>query len=286
MWKDYINIIKERDIDYNYQEYCLWFCGHFSYNIYSLSHCINLIEKENGDLLPISKNLIDYFYSNDIDLMISLIYHINDLKNLDFIIMNNNKDKNIDSFFSSRDSKLYFFNLFSFDNELLLSNDSNNATLLFLFFYFLPENKNQDLLYHSRKKIPLVSCNQVSLNHFKMLIFLMKEYDTISYNSLCKNHNMNLVLLEDFCINATELYTFFNHDDWYEILPIVKMTILFKENCHFSNFSDFSKNKVYYTVPTLSSFIQYFQKELEFFNLKEKLSKKWQFNKKDIVVKI
>lgn len=286
MWKNYIEIIKERDIDYNHQEYCLWFAGHFSYNIYSLDKCIDLLEKDNYDLLPITKNLIDYFYSNNIEIMLNLIYHLNDLKNLDFIIMETNSNNNIDNLFFSRDSKLYFFNLFSFDIEVLLSNNTNKATLLYLFFYFLPNNKSQDLLYHSRKKIPLISCNQITFNHFEMLIFLMKESDTTNYNSLCKNYNFNLILLEDFCQSATEIYTFLENDEWYDILPIDKIKVLFKDNCYLNNFLEYKNKKVYYTVPTLSDFIQYFQKELEFLRLKEKLTKKGQFNHKDKVVKI
>lgn len=286
MWKTYIEIIKERDINYNYQEYCLWFSCHFSYEIIPLKDFINIIEYENGDLLPIYKNLTNYFYSHSLEFMINLIYHLNDLKNLDFIIMDNSITNNIESLFSSRHNKLYFLNLFSFDTELLLSSENNSASLLFLFLYFFPNNKNQDLLYHSKKNIPLISCNKVSFTQFEMLLFLMKNFNTENYKNLCDGYNLNLILIEDFCQSANEIYTFLDKDDWYKILPIQKIKVLFKEKCHLNNFLYFQNKKIYYIVPTLTEFITYFQKELDFLHLQEKLTTKNQLNYKEKIVKI
>ena len=78
MWKKYIDILKLRDENYTHQEYCLWFSGYFSYKINSLDDFSKELEKENGDLLPISKNLTDMFYQLNIEAIVNLIYHINE----------------------------------------------------------------------------------------------------------------------------------------------------------------------------------------------------------------
>lgn len=287
MWKNYIDIIQERDINYTHQEYCLWFAGYFSYQIYTLESFKTLLEKNNGDLLPISQNIVDYFQSSNIEAIINFIYHINDLDNLDFLIMKTNHETNIDYLFNFIDYKTYFCNVFSYDPELLLQQNNQNATLLFLFLFFLPQHKYQDSLKHPRKKIPLISCNKISFSHFEMLLYLMKTYTQEEFNLLCYHYNLNMFLLEDFCHNSSTLYFTLDNDQWYEILPIDKIKTLFNENCMLSNFLDFKDKNVYYSVPTLAEFIQYFQKELEFLKLKEKLtSKKGQSIQKEKVVKI
>lgn len=286
MWKNYIDIIKERDKDYSHQEYCIWFAGHFSYNIYSLSDFINLLEKENGDLLPISKNLTDFFYSLDIEALINLIYHINDISELDFIIMDNDNKTNLENLFSSITNTSYIFKLFSFDSEILLSEDKNHATLLFLFLFFIPQHKTSDSLYHYRKKIPLLCCNKITFNHFEMLLYLMKTYEEESFFQLCEVHNLNFILIEDFCQNSTDIYVVSNNEEWYNILPINKIKVLFNENCTLENYIQFSNNKIFRIVPTLMTFINYFQKELNFLKLKEKLAQKSQLNHKDKIIKL
>lgn len=285
MWKHYINFIQKRNLDYDYREYCVWFASIFSYTIYSLNEYINIIEKDNGDLLPISKNLTNYFYSHNIEYIINLLYHINELKNLDFIIMDNHFSNNIEKLFYSRNNSLYFFNIFSYDNEILLSSDDNNATLLYLFFYFCPTHHNQDLLHHSIKKIPLISCNKITFNHFEMLLYLMKSFDEKTFGLLSVNYNLNLLMIEDFCKSATEIYTFLEHDEWYEILPINRIKILFKENCYL-NFLEMKKISFFSNVPTLHNFIEYLQKECEFLQLKDKLTSKGQLIEKQKIIKI
>lgn len=286
MWKEYIETIKSRDINYNHQEYCLWFSCYFSLTIKPIDEISQYLERENGELLPISKNLTDAFFEIDIETIVNLIYHLNDLKCLDFLIMESEDTVNLNLLFSDKDNQKYIFNLFSFDFELLLENQSNNSSLLFLFFYFLPQHKRTDSLYHSIKKIPLISCNKISFNNFQMLLFLMKEYNVNTFEGLCKNYNLNLFLLEDFCKSANDIYTFLENEDWYDILPIEKMKILFKENCHFNKYNDFKDKVVYYTVPTLSRFLKYFQKELEFLSLKEKLNIKIKLPIKYKIIKI
>lgn len=287
MWKNYIDIIKKRDINYTHQEYCLWFSGYFSYQIYPLEYFKTFIEKDNGDLLPISQNIVDYFQSSNIEAIINLIYHINDLDNLDFLIMKTNHENNINYLFDFHDDKNYFCNVFSYDPELLLQQNNLNATLLFLFLFFLPQHKHKDSLTHPRKKFPLISCNKITFSNFEMLLYLMKTYSQEEFNILCSNYNLNMFLLEDFCHNSPTLYFTLDNDEWYDILPIDKITVLFNENCMLSNFLDFKDKNVYYCVPTLAEFIQYFQKELEFLKLKEKLtSKNGQSIQKDKVIKI
>lgn len=288
MWKKYVDIIKDRDINYTHQEYCLWFSYHFNYEIYSFSYFKSLIEENNDDLLPISKNIVNYFQNANIEAIINLIYHINDLDNLDFIIMKTSEDEsNLDYLFKYKDIKSYFCNIFSYDPELLLSHDEENFVLLFLFLFFLPQHKYHDSLTHPRKFFPLISCNKITLENFKMLLFLMKLYDQENFNLLCKDYNLNLLLLEDFCYNSSTLYFTLNKEEWYDVLPIEKIKLLFNENCMLSNFLDFKDKKVYYSVPTLIEFVQYFQKELEFLKLKEKLtSKKGQSIQKEKIIKI
>ena len=275
MWNNYIKIIKTRDDDYTMQEYCIWFAANFSLNLYSLNEFSLLIEKENGKLLPITKNISDNFYNANLDFMINFIYHLNELKNLDFLIMDNVDSLNYDKMFKNKDSSLYFFRLFSLDNEILLSQNNNNNTLLFLFFYFFPKPYKCDLLFHHHKKFPLISCNKITFYHFEMLLFLMKSFEQITFNNLCNGYNLNLILIEDFCQSATQLYNDIDDNyEWFDILPIDKMKTLFLNNCEFKNFIDFRNHKVYYTVPTLEKFINYLQKDFEFHILKEKLDNK------------
>lgn len=286
MWKKYIDILKLRDENYTHQEYCLWFSGYFSYKINSLDDFSKELEKENGDLLPISKNLTDMFYQLNIEAIVNLIYHINELENLDFIVMNSSKQNNLETLFCSTQSSSYIYQLFSFDNEILLSDDNENATLLFLFLYFLPQHKSKDSLYHSRKKIPLISCNKITFNHFEMLLYLMSIYDKPWLESLSEKYNLNLILLEDFCQNSTEIYTIIDKEEWYNILPLNKMRVLFDQNCSFENYHEYSKNKAFRIAPTLLDFLNLFQKELSFLQLKQKLTMKGQFNKKEKIIKI
>lgn len=286
MWKKYINTITKNKNIKDYKTYCLWFANHFSFRIYSLHELFNTIEKENGDLLPISKNLTTFFHSANIEVFINIIYHINELDNLDFIIMKSESKDNFSYLFNHININHYFCNVFSFDYELLLSNNNSKATILYLFLFFLPGHNISDSLFHSRKKIPLICCNKITLEHFNMLLFLMKIYDKDNFNILCKGYNLNCILLEDFCQNSTEIYVVTEKEDWNHLLPVEKMTLLFKEHCTFINFEDYRKEKLFYTAPSLIEYIQFFQKKLEYITLKNKLDLKAQLVIKNKVIKI
>lgn len=286
MWKEYINIISKNMPRSDYKDYCVWFAHQFSYTIVSLNEIIDIVEKENGDLLPISKNLTDFFHSAKVDIIINLVYHLNELENLDFLIMKPSQQDNFSYLFSYSHINCYFANVFSFDYELLLSEDKYTNTMLYLFLFFLPQHKFSDSLVHSKKKIPLISCNKITLNNFEMLLYLMKQYDNNNFSIFCDNYNLNLILLEDFCQNTTDIYTITEKEDWYNILPTDKMTILFKQNCSFKNFEEFREKKMYFTAPSLIEFIRFFQKNLEYIVLKEKLDLKAQFVKKIKPIKI
>lgn len=279
MWKEYINIINKNKPIGDYKDYCLWFANQFSYRIYSLNEIVTVIEQENEDLLPISKNLTEFFHFAKVEIMINLIYHLNELTNLDFLIMKPNSQDNFSYLFSYKNINSYFPNVFCFDYEILLSNDNQDSTILYLFLFFLPDHKIVDSLLQPRKRIPLISCNKITIEHFKMLLYLMKVYDKDNFSYWCDNYNLNLILLEDFCQNTTDIYTIAEKEEWYNILPIEKMTLLFKENCSFIKFTEFRDKKIYYTASSLTEFIHLFQKNLEYIILKEKLDLKAQFIK-------
>lgn len=272
MWKKNLKIIKTRDINYSIQEYCLWFSYFFNIEILPLSSFIINLEKENGDLLPISKNICDFFYNGDLNNFVNFIYHIDDLNCLDFLIINQQDIKKSDLFFNNKKSS--FFDSFSLDLELLLSVDNDNNKLIFLFLFFLPTYKNKDLFIHPKKGIPLIACHKITQENFEMLLYLMKSFDGYFESFSSNSYNLNLILIEDFCQNSNQFFFGKEKDDWYSILPIEKIKKLFKERCYLNNFSTERNKKLYYTIPTLNEFIIFFQKELEVEFLEKKLTNK------------
>lgn len=284
MFKDHINIIKTRDINYSIQEYCLWFSFFFNIEIKPLNAFNKTLEMENGDLLPISKNICDFFYKGNLENFVNLIYHLDDLKCLDFLIMNQKEIKTSDFLFNQNIS--VFFDSFSLDLEVLLSSDNNNSKLIFLFLFFLPIYKNQELLNHPKKQIPLISCHKLTYENFEMLLFLMKSFDGFFDKYTQIDYNLNLILIEDFCQYSNKFFFGKEKNEWYDILPLEKIKLLFQEKCYLYHFSTERNKKLYYNIPSLKDFILFFQKELEVEFLEKKLTIKNGQSIQNKVVKI
>jgi len=283
MWKNNINIIKKRDINYSVQEYCLWFSFFFNLEIKNINIFKPIIEKENGDLLPISKNICNFFYNGELENFVNFIYHINELSSLDFLTMNQN-NLNTSEFLFNQNINV-FFNTFSLDLELLLSSNNNNAHLIYLFMFFLPVYKDKELLIHPKKNIPLISCHKITQNNFDMLLFLMKSFDRFDYY-INSESNLNILLIEDFCQYSNQFFFNKKKDDWYDILPLEKIKKLFNEKCYLNKFSTEKNKKLYYTIPTLNDFIFFYQKELEVELLEKKLTIKNGQSTQNKIIKI
>lgn len=150
----------------------------------------------------------------------------------------------------SESSRFFIHRLLGFSPELLLSEDDTIRTVTFLLLYFLPCSGKNDLLFHYDKKVPLLSCVQITESHFKMLIYMMREYESASFDAYCSGYNLNHLLLESFMDNAKELYEFAN-PDWERILPTEKIKTLLDCGCDFESFSELRQKKHLFTFEEL-----------------------------------
>jgi hypothetical protein len=263
MWNEYITTINNFKYN-NLQEYITNYISAFNINLYSLEKTQELLVHSSIDLFPERKVLSECFNSGEhIDLFISVFYHLDTL-NLSWLFIEE-PNVPIETIFNES-SRFFIYRLIGFYPELLLEHNDKDRTLTYLFLYFMPNGHQHSLLYHYDKKIPLLSIHQISLYHFDMLLFLMKEYDKISFNLYCQEYNLNHLLLESFMDNANALFSFTDNINWYDILPIPKIYKLLDYGCNFNLFSHYRNQKHLYTFEDLPNTLSYMEKE--YFNNK------------------
>lgn len=276
MWLNDVNLIKNINSK-NLIDYCIDFSNAFNFEIIPLEDYLKIIENPNNDFFPIINNINRYFLKGDVQFFINFFYHLNDLKNIDFLLFNENNLSFTDLLFNI-DSKNYYLSLFSLDTEDLLIKDENY--LLFLFLFFIP--KKQNILINIQKNYPLICCNKISLNNFNMLLYLTKHFNVNLYNEYIKDYNFNLILLEDFFQYRENLIELNDFNDCFKHLPINKLYILFQNKCSLYEFLTFRKQKFYYTYKIIESFIPYLQKFFEMKSIDESIPDK-QYIKSKII---
>lgn len=278
MWKNITNKLLEQHYnESNVQQYCLYFLSLLE-NKYSIIPLEVLQKKLNAtpniiSLTNISSTISDYLNDGNIELSISLIYHFFDIDfSEDFYekpIFNNLKCAYEEIF--NFHSQHYFYRSFHFEPEILLSKDKQDNLYLFLFLYFLPYSKNSNLLSHPQNNLPLITYCCITDVAFDMLVFLMNYFEKEHFGNLCKNYNFNLMLIEDFMNNTKQLYSFTDDIDWYEVLPIYKISVLLDYGCDFSKFTELRDQKNFFTFPYLATILKDYEKEHQFNKLNVKL---------------
>lgn len=269
MWQEYFNKITTVNKE-STKLYIEDFVQQFKLDLYSLEQVHELLENSAIDLFPERKVMADLLnYGNSPDLLVSIFYYWNEL---DFSwLFVDSKYINLSEALAEY-SPYYFYKLIGFKPEQLLSEDCSLNTITFLFLYFLPDSPKNSLLYHIDNKVPLITFDKITFNHFEMLLYFMRTFDTITFEEYCINYNLNHLLLENFMDNAKELFSFDSSINWKEVLPIKKIYLLLECNCSFIFFAEYRQQKHFFTFEDLPDILNAIEKEYFYKKLNTKLN--------------
>lgn len=283
MWNNITNKLMSLPVNnISVKEYCLSFLSLID-NKYSIMP-IHVLQKKLDNtsniisLTNISSTISDYLNHGNLDLVINCIYHFFDINfSEDYYQPPDSRDiiKAYEEIFDPN-SSFYIYKSFYFEPETLLSINKQDNFYLFLFLYFLPCGKKANLLLHPRDNLPLISYCCITDLAFEMLLFLMKTFSKEEFSNLCKNYNLNLMLIENFMNNAKKLYSFAADTNWQEILPLYKISILLDHSCDFSKFTELRDKKNFFTFPNLAIILNDYEKEHQFNKLNKKIPNKQQ----------
>lgn len=263
----------------NIKDYCISVVEKLNLHILSVETINNLIkENHTNDFFPEVINLNRLFSSTDIQFIVSYFFHFEDINN-DFLILHqeakNIKEINYD--FLYKNNQLIFETI-NFQVKDLLSIDSPKSVDKFLFLYFLPIFKNNEFLYY--KEIPIISFPTITIDNFKLLLYLMKNYDEFKFNSFKENKNLTHFLIEIFFSTPTSnqekniLSMFFtisdsiNKNNFQEDFLVDKLKLLFNEDMTIKNIQYFIDKHIYSLFE--SQILDYKYLELEFLTNKLK----------------
>jgi hypothetical protein len=277
MWKKYITIFQNSPSDV--KDYFEYIQIHFKDLLSSISKATLLeeINKPNDDLFYHRKNMDKFFYEQHICEVVACFryYFEIDWEFLSFqatpIILTLNESYKKEFYFLQKSN---LANHISLDLERVLYVNTHKAQFIFLFLFFMPCISKKELLFHSRKNRPLISCNGISIENFYMLQELMKLYEKETYELFCKDYNFNHQLIEDYMESSQKLAGYQNNIKWEEELPLEKMNNLLDEGCSFTDFEFFRNNKNRAIYPNLHSILMKLQSSLVLDRLGEKLSVK------------
>lgn len=273
MWKEYFDKIITTN-KASTKLYIQDFAYIFNLDIYSIEQVNLLLGHSLLDLFPERKVMADLLnYGSSPDLLISIFYH---WEELDFSWLFVDLEHVSLSEVLQDNSSYYFYKLIGFKPEQLLSEDCYLNTITFLFLFFLPDSPKNALLYHVDNKTPLITFDKVTLNHFEMLLYFMKTFDTTRFEQYCLNYNLNHLLLENFMDNAKELFGFDSSINWKAVLPIKKIYLLLDYNCSFALFSEYRQQKHFFTFEDLPEVLNIIEKEYFY----DKLNKHLNINNK------
>lgn len=261
MWKNYIKNLKKIPSDR---------LDYFNYFLESFPQHCKLLEKEvllkkinnaKYDLFYQQMNVENMFYDGDISEIISIYYYYREIdwveNGINIYCNDSNKNFLYKSEFDNLEQNL-LLNFLSFDFERLLSKDSNKIALSFLFLFFIPNSNLKNLLFNSIKKISLLSCSNITINNFKMLIYLTNNFDNNNFKKGCHGYNYNHQLIEDYAKSKNKE------------LPLEKIFILLKFNCGFKTLESLRKFRNLYNLSTLYKDLI----DIEIGFLSERLAKK------------
>lgn len=276
MWKNIIESIPKNVADFTIQHYCEFYLTLLPENTYCILslESLNTILNANENVLGINNItacISDFFNQGRFNELLSTIYHFFSI-DFSYDYYEQPHDSNLLANYYAlfdRKSSYYIYKAFNFEPDTLLSLENSESIYLFLFLYFLPQCAKNDLLIHPDKNIPLISCCKITNEAFDMLLYLMINFDSHNFHFLCKNYNLNHMLLENFIDNATQLYSFDDNTNWKTILPIYKMEKFLDYDCDFQFFEDFRDKKFLYTFPFLNELLLDYEKEHAYNKLQE-----------------
>jgi len=288
MWKIIINKLADFQ-KLTIRDYCLNSISLF--NLSLLDHdFINekIKENPNNDFFPENLNIYNFFINGELEFIVNFIMHYNDLDNRWFDIDNLHKNKSNQEIYNSimsYDGESSFFKRMIIVPEELMGNGfTENKLKTFLFLFFLPIWKKNEMLFHHSKKIPLLCLSKINNEFFDILLELMLHLEKEEIFKIMNGKNLNHLLIENFMETTSKLHSFESVINWEEILPIYKIKKLLDINCSIKNIKE--------TIPqrflVLFEEIPEFLINLETKYLYEKLeqSLKVKNTKKEYVVKI
>lgn len=280
MWSKIYNQLNSYHKSLSIKDYCHAFIKLINKNdeLWTLDELEKHLSKnDTSELFPETKNLHSYFNSGDYKFVINYIYHFPKTDKYWFDT-DNKWDNVVDSLqykkIFDQNSDVYIFKKSIFMPEFLLSENNLNRQLTFLFLFFLPIMENYEMLYHHKKKIPLLCCHGITNENFNMLLHFMREYDLFGINSLSGDRNLNHILIEEFMENSSELYSFDPETKWDEVLPLYKIHKLFEVNCNFKMFAQKMSKKFKYTFENMPEILMGVERRYLYINMTEQLSKK------------
>lgn len=285
MWKNIYQKLNYYHKNLTVKEYCDAFLKLVNPNdkIWTVEDVNYYLSINNtSDFFPETKNLHHYINDGDYSFLVNYVYHFP--KTEKYWFDTDGKLISLDEYSQYKiifdeSSDLYLLKKSIFMPEILLSKDDINRQLTYLFLFFLPLIENYGMLYHYKKKIPLLCCNEITNENFNMVLHLMKEYDSFGINLLSANKNLNHLLVEDFMENSQKLYAFDTSTNWDKVLPIYKIHTLLDMNCNFKTFEEKMAKKFHYTFENMPKILLELEKKYFYLKLDMELSKKQIFKK-------
>ncbi len=280
MWKNiYHQLNHAYQSKISVKDYCKYFLSIVepSETIMSISEVNDCLKNnQTEDFFPEALNLNNAFNNGDYRFIASYIFYFNEL-NQDWYDINNN----LSNLSENEKYKIIFkeggedfiLTRAIFSPELLLSANDENRKLTFLFLLFLPGLDNYQMLFHYKKKIPLLCSFGITDENFDMLLFLTNKYlpdEVVLY----QNKNFNHFLIEEFMVASSELYAFDKRTKWKNILPIYKMKKLFEIEHWISNFNETIDDRLLMIFPQINNILNDIEKEHKYNFLNQKLSNK------------
>lgn len=280
MWKKiYQQLNQAYQSKINIKDYCKYFLSIIepSENILSVDEVNSYLKNnETNDFFPEVLNLNNAFNSGYYQLIASYIFHFNELDQ-DWYDINNNLS-NLSEYekyamIFKEGGEDFILTRAIFSPELLLSENNEKRKLTFLFLLFLPALDNYQMLFHYKKKIPLLCTFGITDENFDMILFLTNKYlnDEIV---LYKNKNLNHFLVEEFMVASSELYAFDKRTKWKNILPVYKIKKLFKIEHWLSNFNETIDDRLLMIFPKINTILNEIEREYKYNSLDQKLINK------------
>lgn len=249
----------------NIQTYCKSFIDLFQLSISILPEKVfyKQLSFQDSELFPESSQCFDAFNFGNLNFVINFIYHFK----------NSNKNWLFDSFVDLYldenelfyelfydNSNIFLFKKISFQLETLLSKNEWSNVLTYLFLFFLPCISNYDLLFHYQRKIPLLSCHEISNQNFDLILYLMQKFSPNEFKHFCQSEkNFLFLLIDDFICHNKQFYVINHVEDWKKHLPIYKINRLYDLSCSIKEFH--VSPQFFYLYKDITAALFYIEKE-------------------------
>lgn len=179
-----------------------------------------------------------------------LLYFFNDI-----IYSKKNKFEPIYNIESLIDGSLY--KDCSFSSNLLLATDSKTNTLYFLILFYHPISVNFPLLNHPTTQDPIIKYNEITENHFDMLLYLMERESFSEFTIYKKNFNLNHLLIVNFLEQLLPTNMRKKEINWTDLgLPTSKIKKLLNKGFLLNDFKEHRDREIYYTFPCMERAIK------------------------------